>query len=632
MKRRGQPEVVAGRSLAANTPMLLRAGLVEGRLDAGVLSSGQVAGVIDDLPTVAELIARIMSEAEQTLKRSGRAHVSKTAGAGRRELVHDGRGRARSCSARAASTSGSYFWPTAVAVSGNPSAPGRGARARRAVAHRASCGRGRRTTTRRPSRTSRPTRSCRTRCARSSSTPRRWSCSASSRPAPTPTQLEVGMEMELVLGPLYEDDEHEYVVWQWAPAAASKEAAQVSDDHDIAILGAGMHPWGKWGRNFVEYGVVAAQAALADAGVEWHDIQFVSGGETMRNGYPGYVAGATFAQALGWNGAQVASSYAACASGVTALATARAQILAGFCDVALVIGADTTPKGFLAPNKGERGDDPDWLRFRLLGATNPTYFGLYARRRMELFGATREDFARVKVKNARHGLEQPERALPQGSVDRRRAQRAARLRSARPARHLRDERRRGRARRVVASTTRRSRGVERPGPRARRSPPSRRATRRRRSSSRTSRPTARPAPAPCPSTASRSRSRCARTRKRARPRRPRLRRGVRPLHRDGARLVRADRAVRAGRGREAAPRRRDDHRRTRARQPERRPRVLRRSGARAGDRAGVRAHLAGAGPRRPAARSRARKRRPHRSTRASSATAPRSSSRNSPNR
>jgi acetyl-CoA acetyltransferase len=178
----------------------------------------------------------------------------------------------------------------------------------------------------------------------------------------------------------------------------------VTGDRDIAILGVGMHPWGKWGRNFVEYGVVAAKAALRDAGVEWGEIQFVSGGETVRNGYPGYVAGATFAQALGWNGAQVASSYAACASGVTALSTARAQILAGLCDVALVIGADTTPKGFLAPNKGERGDDPDWLRFRLLGATNPTYFGLYARRRMELFGATREDFARVKVKNARHGL------------------------------------------------------------------------------------------------------------------------------------------------------------------------------------------------------------------------------------
>jgi NAD(P)H-dependent flavin oxidoreductase YrpB (nitropropane dioxygenase family) len=58
-------------ALAANTPMLLRAGLVEGRLDAGVLSSGQVAGVIDDLPTVADLVARIMNEAEAALKHLG---------------------------------------------------------------------------------------------------------------------------------------------------------------------------------------------------------------------------------------------------------------------------------------------------------------------------------------------------------------------------------------------------------------------------------------------------------------------------------------------------------------------------------------------------------------------------------
>jgi acetyl-CoA acetyltransferase len=178
-------------------------------------------------------------------------------------------------------------------------------------------------------------------------------------------------------------------------------------DHDVAVLGVGMHPWGKWGRNFVEYGIHAARAALADAGLEWRDVQFVSGADTIRNGYPGYVSGATFAQALGWQGAPVASSYSACASGATALNAARAQILAGLCDVALVVGADTTPKGFLAPTAGERGDDPDWLRFRLLGATNPTYFALYARRRMELFGATPADFAKVKVKNAAHGLSNP---------------------------------------------------------------------------------------------------------------------------------------------------------------------------------------------------------------------------------
>jgi acetyl-CoA acetyltransferase len=178
-------------------------------------------------------------------------------------------------------------------------------------------------------------------------------------------------------------------------------------DHDVAILGVGMHPWGKWGRNFVEYGLTAAEAALADAGVSWDDIQYVSGADTIRNGYPGFIAGATFAQALGWKGNRVSSCYAACASGAHAIHAARAQILAGFCDVALVIGADTTPKGFFAPVGGERRDDPDWLRFHLLGATNPTYFALYARRRMEAYGATPADFARVKVKNARHGLDNP---------------------------------------------------------------------------------------------------------------------------------------------------------------------------------------------------------------------------------
>ncbi len=178
-------------------------------------------------------------------------------------------------------------------------------------------------------------------------------------------------------------------------------------DTDVAVLGVGMHPWGKWGRNFVEYGVAAAKAALEDAGLAWTDVDFVSGADTMRNGYPGYVAGATFAQALGWTGARVASSYSACASGVTAMETARMRILAGRCQVALVVGADTTPKGFLAPNSGDRPDDPDWLRFRLLGATNPTYFALYARRRMDLYGATDTDFAQVKVKNARHGLNNP---------------------------------------------------------------------------------------------------------------------------------------------------------------------------------------------------------------------------------
>lgn len=175
---------------------------------------------------------------------------------------------------------------------------------------------------------------------------------------------------------------------------------------EVAVIGIGMHPWGKWGKNFVEYGIKAARDALADAGVSWKDIDFISGAATMRCGYPGYVAGATFAQALGWQGAEINTSYAACASGSQALAAARSKILSGEAQCALVIGADTTPKGFLAPAKGYRPDDPDWLRF-YIGITNPTYFALYARRRMDVYGDTMEDFAAVKVKNAKHGFTNP---------------------------------------------------------------------------------------------------------------------------------------------------------------------------------------------------------------------------------
>ena len=55
--------------MAANTPMYLRAAMVEGRVDLGVMASGQVVGVIDDLPSCAELIDRIVAQATDVLTR-----------------------------------------------------------------------------------------------------------------------------------------------------------------------------------------------------------------------------------------------------------------------------------------------------------------------------------------------------------------------------------------------------------------------------------------------------------------------------------------------------------------------------------------------------------------------------------
>jgi NAD(P)H-dependent flavin oxidoreductase YrpB (nitropropane dioxygenase family) len=73
--RRGRGLTWSQVIMAANTPMLLRAGLVEGRTDTGVLAAGQVVGVLDDLPTCAELITAIVTDAEEILARLSTTRV-----------------------------------------------------------------------------------------------------------------------------------------------------------------------------------------------------------------------------------------------------------------------------------------------------------------------------------------------------------------------------------------------------------------------------------------------------------------------------------------------------------------------------------------------------------------------------
>lgn len=67
--KKAQGRSMAQMALAANTPMMLKAGLVDGDPTAGVLASGQVVGVIDDLPSCAELIERVVTGAVAELRR-----------------------------------------------------------------------------------------------------------------------------------------------------------------------------------------------------------------------------------------------------------------------------------------------------------------------------------------------------------------------------------------------------------------------------------------------------------------------------------------------------------------------------------------------------------------------------------
>ncbi|CAN5472142.1 hypothetical protein BH11ACT8_BH11ACT8_34840 [soil metagenome] len=57
----------------------------------------------------------------------------------------------------------------------------------------------------------------------------------------------------------------------------------MSTDTQVAVAGVGMHPWGKWGRNFVSYGVHAARAAPAASGLAWSEVASLVRGEAVLN-------------------------------------------------------------------------------------------------------------------------------------------------------------------------------------------------------------------------------------------------------------------------------------------------------------------------------------------------------------
>ena len=215
--------MVAGRD-GANAPMLTKATMVDGRLETGILPTGQGVGVIDELPTVEELVDphRRRGRADARPPREGGLNGMAGEGPGARDrgVVHDRR-RAPPARRPAARSAGATSSRQTRRVPRTPACDGTELAEVPLSQPRDACGRTRPTTTRRRRRTWRPSRSCRTPSPRSSSPTRSWSCSARSTPAPTLPTLRVGVEVELVVGTLYEDDDHEYVVWTWAPVGAS---------------------------------------------------------------------------------------------------------------------------------------------------------------------------------------------------------------------------------------------------------------------------------------------------------------------------------------------------------------------------------------------------------------------------
>lgn len=168
----------------------------------------------------------------------------------------------------------------------------------------------------------------------------------------------------------------------------------------VQIMGVGMTPWGKYPEDtFVDLGVRAVRAALDDACIRWCDVESVSAASHIWGGLPGVMAGNQLVAAMGSSGIPVSNAFNACASTGAALYQAFLEIASGMADIVLAVGADKSPDGFLpqVPKVIPQPVDVDELRFTAVGASNPVYWALECRKRMNDVGTTDEDLALVKV-------------------------------------------------------------------------------------------------------------------------------------------------------------------------------------------------------------------------------------------
>ncbi len=177
---------------------------------------------------------------------------------------------------------------------------------------------------------------------------------------------------------------------------------------DVAIIGIGLHPWGKFPqKTFIDLGVEAVSKALQDAHIQWKEIETICSGIYIWGGNAGHLSGQYLASVFGETGIPIVNVYNACATGASAMRMATMSIASGQVDVALAVGLDVSPEGFLGAKSDNPKQDRDVLRWRMVGMPNPVYWALECRKRMEKYGTTAEDLARVKVLLSQYGAENP---------------------------------------------------------------------------------------------------------------------------------------------------------------------------------------------------------------------------------
>lgn len=179
----------------------------------------------------------------------------------------------------------------------------------------------------------------------------------------------------------------------------------------VYVLGAAAHPWGKFPEKpQLQLAIEALSGALSDAGLSWRDLRGLVAASSRFEGGMGWGLHANeLLQTFGETGIPAVNVGGGCAAGGIAVHTAASMVASGECDVIAAFGAERMPKGFIPRPPGVPDDisDTDYLRWVAMGATNPAYWAVEARRRMHDVGTTPQTLAAASVLMHQHAVANP---------------------------------------------------------------------------------------------------------------------------------------------------------------------------------------------------------------------------------
>ncbi len=184
---------------------------------------------------------------------------------------------------------------------------------------------------------------------------------------------------------------------------------------DIAIIGIGLHPFGRHeGVNAIQMGVKAANEALDDAGVRWKDVQFACAGALE------VVQPDAMIKFMGLTGIPFTSIFNGCATGGSLLLNAANSIAAGIGDIGIAVGFDKHPRGAFSVGDDLEGIGLGQWYGQTGMAVNPQYFAMKTRRYMYDHGISEDCLNRVAVKAFQNGSRNPKawrrKALPYDAI------------------------------------------------------------------------------------------------------------------------------------------------------------------------------------------------------------------------